>query len=423
MPDFRGPKNKDIATDDTLVRKRMELERHKARSDPNRLVGTMLAERYMIFDIIGEGGMGTIYFAEDTKISKKVAIKVLPKDLVRMPNVAARFVQEAKVATKIDHENVIDVTDLGTTPDGVPFFVMEYLKGSDLYKAVGPGGLSWSRKTADIVFQICRALSAAHEKGIIHRDMKPENVFLVERSDGGVFIKVLDFGIAKILEQAQVLEVQEDGSVEIKHDRITHAGMVLGTPAYMAPEQARGEEIDHRVDVYAVGTILYEMVCGCVPFDAEGFEGMARARIILDMQRGPEEPLPPSRRNPAARVPPELEAVIMRAIKKDPAQRFQSMKEMEEAIAALQVPEEPRANSRSLGEGIRLGSRSIIGYLEMRNAERARSMRKRRIAMAATLAIAAAAASITAYRFYPEIIDMFFPAHRVELRETDHEQD
>jgi serine/threonine-protein kinase len=392
--------------------------------DVDPLIGNMLSERYLLLGRIGQGGMGTVYVAEDTNLDgKKVAVKVLPKYLAKMPGVASRFVQEAKLAPKIENENIINVTDRGTTPEGVPFFVMEYLKGSDLGQALASGPMGWSQRTADIILQICRALHKAHETGIVHRDLKPENVFLLERSDGKDFIKLLDFGIAKMLEQAQSYEVHEGSEVmpadpKTSDPRMTQAGVVLGTPAYMAPEQARGENIDHRVDIYALGTILYELVCGAVPFDAEeSTDPFARPYKILDMQKN-EEPLPPSRKTPGLKIPPELEALIMKSLQKDPAARFQTMKEFEEAMASIPVPQQSPANGRSSQQGIRLGARSIIGYREIKKAENTRVVKRRRVFVAAAVALALAG-GIAAYKLRPEILNRFFPATKIEIHAED----
>lgn len=398
---------------DTVIRdRRTELGKFKAPQAPDKLVGCMLAERYMVQEKIGEGGMGTVYLAEDTKLGKKVALKVLPKYLAAMPSVTQRFVQEAKVAPRIEHENVIDVTDLGTTPDGIPFFVMEYLKGIDLYQAMGSGAGGWTKRNAEIMLQVCRALSAAHEKGVIHRDMKPENVFLPERSDGSVFVKLLDFGVAKLLEHARVLEEDENRVLiteTLTDARMTQAGVIMGTPAYMAPEQAKGADVDHRADIYAVGTIMYEMVCGAVPFEPEGYEGMMRARMILEMQVS-AEPAPPGKRRPDLKLPPDLEAVIMKALRKNPDERFQSMKEMEEAIAAVPVPGESQ-NGKAKKE-IRMGSLSVLGYREMKKAQKARKARLRNIVVAAALAALAALAGLS-YAFRHSIAERMHPPERM----------
>jgi serine/threonine-protein kinase len=274
----------------------------------------VLSDRYRILKKLGEGGMGAVYLAEHVVIEKKIALKVLFPDLTRRPDLVRRFMQEAKSASRIGHENVIDITDFGQSPEGYVFIAMEYLSGQDLgqiLKASGP--LPWAR-AQPLLLQIAKALRAAHEKGIIHRDMKPENIFVLQRDDGRELIKVLDFGIAK------VLGLDEDGP------RLTRTGMIFGTPEYMSPEQAQGQHADHRVDIYAVGCIMYHLLTGVVPFKAESFMGILSKHML-------EVAVPPRARNPA--VDPQIEAVVLKAMEKDPAKRYQTMREMVEALRPL----------------------------------------------------------------------------------------
>jgi tRNA A-37 threonylcarbamoyl transferase component Bud32 len=278
------------------------------------LLGKVLSERYRILRKLGEGGMGVVYLAEHVVIEKKIALKVLFPDLTRRSDLVHRFMQEAKSASRIGHENVIDITDFGQSPEGYVFIAMEYLVGQDLgqvLKASGP--MPWVR-AQPIILQIVKALRAAHERGIIHRDMKPENIFILPRDDGREFVKVLDFGIAK------VLGLDEDAP------RLTRTGMIFGTPEYMSPEQAQGQQVDHRVDIYAVGCIMYHVLTGDVPFRAESFMGILSKHMM-------EAPAPPRTRNPD--IDPLVEAVVMRAMDKDPAKRFQTMGEFVEALVPL----------------------------------------------------------------------------------------
>jgi serine/threonine protein kinase len=278
------------------------------------LLNRVLSERYRILKKLGEGGMGVVYLAEHVVIEKKIALKVLFPDLTRRSDLVQRFLQEAKSASRIGHENVIDITDFGQSPEGYVFIAMEYLVGQDLgqlLKASGP--LPWPR-AQPIVLQIVKALRAAHERGIVHRDMKPENVFVSPRDDGREFVKVLDFGIAKVL------------GLDEEAPRLTRTGMIFGTPEYMSPEQAQGQPVDHRVDIYAVGCILYHMLTGEVPFKAESFMGILSKHMV-------EAPIAPSTRNPA--VEPQVEALINRAMEKDPTRRFQTMGEFADALLPL----------------------------------------------------------------------------------------
>ncbi|MFN7990867.1 MAG: serine/threonine-protein kinase [Candidatus Micrarchaeia archaeon] len=388
MQDPKGPPKSKV--DPTLVRDRQKEDFEKFHGrEADQLIGKTLSSRYKILEKIGEGGMGKVYLAEDTRIGKKVAVKVLPEYLGKTGQIAERFIQEAKVAPRIEHENIIDVTDLGKTPKGVPFFVMEYLKGSDLGSAMSKGEVrGWNVWSKDLLLQICRALSAAHDKGIVHRDMKPENVFLVERSDKRVFVKLVDFGIAKLLEQAQDEPSEAPSGGEERPGRITQAGSIMGTPEYMAPEQASGEDVDHRVDIYAVGTMVYEIACGKVPFEVEEKESpMADALKILHMQKF-TAPQPPSARRPDLKIPAGLEAVIMKALAKKRDDRFATMKEMETAIEALEATQEER-KPIPLTKGITIGSRAGLGYNELIRRERSR--KRLRIAIIAAGLIAAAA--------------------------------
>jgi serine/threonine-protein kinase len=282
-------------------------------ADADPYVGITIAERYKVIRKLGEGGMGVVYLAEHVFIEKKVALKILSEDFARKADLVARFMQEAKAASKIGHENIVDITDFGETTSGSVFFAMEFLDGMDLAGHIRSGGAMPFARARFIMNQICRALGAAHAKGIIHRDMKPENVYLVTREGKPDFVKILDFGIAKMS------ALEEGGS------RLTRTGMIFGTPEYMSPEQARGDRPDHRVDIYAAGCILYEMLTGDVPFHAETFMGVLTKHMF-------EEPEPPSKRNPAASIPGDVESVCLRALAKDREQRFQTMKELALAL-------------------------------------------------------------------------------------------
>ncbi len=283
---------------------------------PDNYLNTVVADRYRVLRKLGEGGMGVVYLAEHVIIEKRVALKVLSEDFARKADLVQRFMQEAKAASKIGHENIVDIHDFGETPSGSVFIAMEYLDGRDLASVIRAEGALPFERCRHIVTQICRALGAAHSKGIIHRDMKPENVYLVEREGRADFAKILDFGIAKIS------SLDNEGGA-----RLTRTGMIFGTPEYMSPEQARGDRADYRVDIYAVGCILYEMLTGDVPFHADTFMGVLTKHMF-------EQPEPPSVRAPDNQVPADVEAVVMKALAKDRDQRFQTMKEFSVALAA-----------------------------------------------------------------------------------------
>ncbi len=280
------------------------------------LIGKVVSERYRVIAKLGEGGMGAVYLAEHVFIEKKVALKVLSPELSRRADLAARFLQEAKSASKIGHENVIDISDFGQSPEGFVYIAMEYLAGGDLGAAVRDHGpMAWPR-AKHIFLQICKALRAAHQQGIVHRDMKPENIFLIQREGRPDFVKLLDFGIAKVMGMGDNVP------------RLTRTGMIFGTPEYMAPEQAEGKDADHRVDVYAAGCVLYHLVSGQTPFAADSFMAMLTKHIL-------EEPVAPSVRRPDLGIAPEVDAVVLRALEKERDKRFQSMTDMMEAVAAI----------------------------------------------------------------------------------------
>ena len=293
-----------------------------AADDP--LIGTVVSERYRIIRKVGEGGMGAVYQAEHALIEKRVALKILFQDLTRRPDLVARFLQEAKSASRIGQENVIDISDFGQSADGLVYIAMEFLDGQDLGKTLrAEKQLPWLR-TRPILMQIAKALRAAHSHGIIHRDMKPENVYLVQREGRADFVKVLDFGIAKV-----VSADDNDGP------RLTQTGMIFGTPEYMSPEQAQGHPPDHRVDVYAVGCIMYHMLTGAVPFTADSFMGILTKHLL-------EPVVPPRKRRPELDIPAEVEAVCLRAMEKDRDKRWPDMDAFYQALgAAGGVPFEP----------------------------------------------------------------------------------
>lgn len=269
-------------------------------------VGVVVDSRYRIESRIGEGGMGIVYAATHVLLNKRIAIKVVRADHAKDGEVAERFMQEARAATSIGHPNIIDINDFGRMPDGSVYFAMEFLNGSGLDQLMEKGTLPME-EAIHIIEQMGSALGAAHERGIVHRDLKPDNVFLIKHREDTRFVKVLDFGIAKVA----------GGS-----SRTTRAGMVFGTPHYMSPEQAAGQSVDHRADIYALGVMMYEMFTGQLPFDAETFMGVLTMHMY-------EAPPPPSQISPevAERIG-DLEGVVLRALSKKPELRYQSMAEL-----------------------------------------------------------------------------------------------
>src|SRR5580658_265550 len=232
---------------------------------PSSLLGTILSGRYRIDKIIGEGGMGVVYAAEHLHIRKRVAVKILHPEMSRMPEVVARFEREAMAAAHIDHPNVAAATDFGKLDDGSFFLVLEYVEGRSLRDLIVEGRLPLVR-ALHIMEQIAGALGRAGAMGIVHRDLKPENVMLIQRDGTPDFVKVLDFGIAKVpLEGLTAADVTRGPAQPV----LTQLGMVYGTPEYMAPEQALGQPVDVRADLYALGIMTYEMLTGVRPFEHE----------------------------------------------------------------------------------------------------------------------------------------------------------
>jgi len=286
---------------------------------PEDLLGHTLNDRYQILKLLGSGGMGTVYLAEHVLIHKQVAVKVLSPSHASKPAEVERFLREARAASRIRHENVVDITDFGYTSGGLAFLVMEYLDGEDLATTSHrEGALPW-RRALHITRQMCAALEAAHAQGIIHRDMKPENVFRVRRGDDPDFIKVLDFGIAKII----------DENYDPDQPSNTTSGL-MGTPEYVAPELIRGLKPDTRVDIYAVGVILYRLLTGRVPFQGESFMATLTAHLM-------ETPRPPTEMAPDAGIPGPVEAACLRSLAKDRDQRFLTIRELAAALRAAET--------------------------------------------------------------------------------------
>jgi eukaryotic-like serine/threonine-protein kinase len=286
------------------------------------LVGMTVAGRYKVIKLLGEGGMGQVYLAEHFAIEKRVALKVLRAEYAHKGDIVTRFQQEAISASRIKHPNVLDVFDFGQLENGCFYLAMEFLDGNDLADELQRSRVLSPPRALPIAMQICRALAAAHAKGVVHRDMKPENVFLQRTADGEEIVKIVDFGIA------QLKPTNEEAQAEsTKHRRLTKTGMIFGTPEYMAPEQASGKHADLRCDIYAVGIILFELFTGTVPFTGETFLGVLTKHL---------NDVPPSMRAvyPDVQISQELEGVVLRALAKDPTHRFQSMNEFAQALAS-----------------------------------------------------------------------------------------
>src|SRR4051812_677295 len=293
-----------------------ELVDADSSEDRDELVGQTLSQTYTLLRVIGEGGMGRVYEARHTRIgSKRFAIKMLHPEYARQPEVLTRFQREAEAAAAIHSPYVVDVYDVDRTADGRPFIVGEFLEGKEFANYLDEVTKMAVPPAVRVVRQICKALATAHEKGVVHRDMKPENVFLT--GDPALPVaKVIDFGISK--------HGDSPGTA------LTKTGMIMGTPSYMAPEQARGERVDHLADVYAVGAILYCALTGQRPFDRGDPTATLTAVLIED---------PPRPRSIEASIPDSLEMVIQRAMAKRPQDRYANMAELEAELAPWDVGE------------------------------------------------------------------------------------
>jgi serine/threonine-protein kinase len=290
--------------------------------DPKQdaLVGRIVEGRYEIVRLLGEGGMGSVYEVRHAQLGRPFALKVLRADLAADPELAARFVQEAKATAAVKHPNVVGITDFGRLADERPFFVMELVEGRTLAQVLREEGALPPQRARAIGVEVARGLAAAHAAGVVHRDLKPENIVVSGRPETPV-VKVLDFGAA-ILAGAT---------------RLTRAGVVFGTPHYMAPEQAAGEPVDHRADVYALGVILWQMLVGRPPFEGETYMGIVTQHLYA-------APVPPSELRPElAAAGGPLEAIVLRALEKSPAQRFPTMEAF--AIALAGAPAGPAIRS------------------------------------------------------------------------------
>ena len=297
------------------------LSKGTATADP--LVGRVVGGRFKVIALVAKGGMGKVYRAEQAPLGRICALKVLNPDYAgeHDPEFHKRFFLEASVASKLTHPNTVTIFDYGRTDDDVYYMAMEYLEGQTLHRAIREAGCLPEGRSVHIARQICRALREAHSLGAVHRDLKPANVFLTMHGDETDLVKVLDFGLVK--------------NVAGKGEDLTQTGMFMGSPKYMAPEQIRGDGVDARTDIYALGIILYEMLTGKVPFDRNSSVNILMAHV--------HDTAPTMRQmNPAVSVSRALEETIAACMEKDPDRRLRSMDEVLASLRRCGDPETSR---------------------------------------------------------------------------------
>jgi serine/threonine protein kinase len=277
--------------------------------------GDVVAGKYEINDLIGTGGMGFVFSATHVELGEKVALKFLRPECTTNEELVGRFAREARASVKIKSEYVARVFDVGTLPDGVPFIVMEYLEGKDLFEVVREQGPLPIKVAVEYVMQACEALAVAHANGVVHRDIKPENLFLTQRAQGMDIVKVLDFGISKVALTGSAFEHKMP---------LVQTMMPMGSPVYMSPEQIRAaKDIDARTDIWSLGCVLYELLTGSAAFDAPSLTQLSS--IILEQSAPPLRALCPN-------APLELEAIILRCLEKEATRRFHDVGELAIAL-------------------------------------------------------------------------------------------
>jgi eukaryotic-like serine/threonine-protein kinase len=320
----------------------------KSSSSMNSVDGQLLigkrVQNYQVVSLLGSGGMGSVYQAVHPVLGRQVAIKILRREYAQDPQVVDRFINEAKAANAIRHAGIVDVIDVGTLSDGLPYLVMELLAGETVRERLSRGLLPVA-DAVEIARQTAGALAAGHDAGIVHRDVKPENLFLVAGEGASPRVKVLDFGIAKLTSTGLGAE-----------PNWTKTGAIMGTPPYMSPEQCRGAgDIDRRTDIYALGIILFEMLTGRQPFRAEGFGDL----MMLHMNAPPPAP-----RGLNPTIPFEIEAAVLKALAKRPEDRFQRMQDLARALGGEPAAEGADAPAQAGGATAGIGAQ-VLGRTEV----------------------------------------------------------
>lgn len=331
---YRILRNKCKSLNSTLFDDRSSSGPRASTARPDPRIGTVVDGRYQVEGVLGEGGMGLVYRATHVRLRKTLAMKVLRRGSTNDPNARIRFQREAESASAIGNAHIVDISDFGSLEDGSTYFVMEYLEGVDLIDAIEAHGPMPAERACNIAVQLCRALGAAHDAGIVHRDLKPENVFLIDRDGNPDFVKVLDFGIAKMAQGP---------------DRLTRANDFLGTPHYMSPEQCDGRNIDQRTDIYALGVLIYEMVTARVPHDADTVMALLHKHVY-------ERPTPPTRYVPE--ISADLERIILRCLEKKPECRYESMYDLQADLERFQQGRPSLGPQRGRRRPGRVGSRT-----------------------------------------------------------------
>ncbi len=324
---------------------------------------------YRILSKLGTGGMGAVFLAEHPLIGKRVALKVIHRELSSNREVVMRFFQEARSVNQIGSAHIVEIHDFGQTPDGDHFYIMEYLEGTTLASQLAKHTALDVMRSLHIGAQIASALSDAHAAGIIHRDLKPDNIMLIKRLGDPDFVKVLDFGLAKVFAA---------GASAIK----TAAGVLLGTPQYMSPEACESKvAVDHRTDIYALGVLLFQMMTGVLPFDGESMGEVLVKQVTA---------LPPAPRGLNPNIPPSVEQVLLRCLAKPLGARFQTMYELREALRnpeAYLRSAPPMAPARSVVPGeAKVDAKTVMAHAAILQAQTAAAQQKTRIAEATTAA-------------------------------------